>query len=69
MNRKEYRLIADAIGRTNIVNNMERNAVKRNAKNASLRLFTIDITATLRHEYPNFNEAMFLTACGMEGLK
>lgn len=65
MNRKEYRIIAAAIHRTNMVNNLEKNAVKRQAKNDSLRLVTIDLTATLKHEYANFDEQMFTEACGL----
>lgn len=65
MNRKEYRILASAIRRTNMANGMERNAIKREAKNASLRLFATDLIATLAHEYPNFDEQMFREACGL----
>lgn len=66
MNQKEYKLIAGAIGRTNIVNNMDHNQIRRRAKNDALRLLTIDLAATLKHNYPKtFDHEKFMQACGI----
>jgi hypothetical protein len=66
VNKREYTILAGVIGRTTQIMNMDKNAVRRQAKHAALSLLTTDLTATLAHEYPKtFNEAKFLRACGL----
>lgn len=64
MNRREYQLLAGVLHRTRMVTGLEKNKIKREAKLHTLNLVTTDLIATLKHEYPNFNEQMFREASG-----
>lgn len=66
MTKKDYELIAGCIARTRMVNELEGNSVKRQVRQACLRLVTIDLTATLAEENPLFNKQKFIKACGLE---
>lgn len=65
MNQKEYELIAGAIYRTRIINDLDKNQVRRNAKEAAICLLINDLIGTLKHTYPKtFNEEKFLRSVG-----
>lgn len=65
MRAKDYELIAVAIHRTKTVESMDKNSVRRIAKDHALNLLIIDLTATLAHADPKFDKDKFYTACGM----
>lgn len=59
MNMKEFLLLQGVIGRTRQVMNLDKNAIRRQAKNDALNLLTTDLIATLKHEYASFDEDKF----------
>jgi len=59
MNQKEYELIAGALARTRMVANMDKNAVRRQAKLQALQLVQIDLVANMKHHYASFDEEKF----------
>lgn len=64
MTKKDYILIAGAIHRTRQVENMDKNSVRKQAKQAALHLLVTDLTATLAHNNPLFDQDKFMAACG-----
>lgn len=64
MNQKEYQLIGGAIHRSGMANSLNKNKVKRDAAEKMRQLIISDLTATLAHEYPNFDKAKFEETCG-----
>lgn len=68
MTKKDYELIAGAIRRSGQANcsALERNQVRRQAKENMRRLIVSDLVGTLKHDNPRFDEERFLKACGVE---
>jgi hypothetical protein len=64
MTRKDYELIAGAVGRSAMASSLSRNAVKRAAAEKALRLVAGDLAATLAHDNPLFDRERFMCACG-----
>lgn len=64
MNQKEYNLIGGALHRSGMVNNLNKNRIKREAAEKMRQLIITDLTATLAHEYPSFDKEKFEKACG-----
>lgn len=65
MTKKHYELIAAALHRTRMVQDMTGNAKQRTAAVGAVRLAAIDIAATLAHDNPRFDRARFLEAAGV----
>lgn len=64
MTKKHYELIASALHRTRMVQEMKGNAKERSAAVGAVRLATIDIAATLANDNPSFDKGRFLNAVG-----
>ena len=64
MTKKDYELIAGAIHRSRTVSMLDKNTVRRQAKHAAISLVMTDLTATLAHENPKFDQDKFMAACG-----
>ncbi len=65
MTKKDYILISGAVHRTRMIMNMDKNSVRKQAKQEALHLLATDLTATLKHDNPLFDEDKFLASCGM----
>lgn len=68
MRKKDYELIASSLHRCKMVNcqQLEGNRVKREAKNAMLRLVATDLATTLKDDNPRFDRQKFMKACGLD---
>ncbi len=62
MTKKDFTLIANAIGRTRMASNIGK---KKRTPEQVLDLLVTDLSASLRNDNPRFDEARFRQACGL----
>ena len=65
MKKKHYELIASSIRRTDIVNMLDKNKLRRVAKRKALVLVANDLAGTFYGDDPKFDRDEFLKACGV----
>lgn len=61
MGKKDYEMIAGAIFRSGYI--VDKNKIRQNAREKMRNLIITDLTATLKANYPSFNENRFIGAC------
>ena len=66
MTKKDYQIIAAAIYRTRMIQDLDKNAVRKQAKRDAIHLLVTDLTASLAHDNDMFDKDKFLTACGVK---
>ena len=64
MTRKDYELIAAAIGQARQATSINRNASKREAGGKAILLSAIGLASHLQQDNPRFDQSRFLKACG-----
>ena len=65
MTKQDYELIAGSVARTRMVSEMEKNSIKKQAKQAALHLVAIDLAASLAAVNTSFDKFKFYKACGI----
>lgn len=66
MKKTDYELVADAIYRSRMVAEMDKNRTRREAKLAMLRLVVSDLVGTFRHDNSKFDQDKFTDLCGIQ---
>lgn len=64
MTKKDYELIGYSIHRTRVVSEMDKNSIRKQAKQAAIHLLITDLATTLQHNDPKFDQDKFLATCG-----
>ncbi len=63
MTKKDYELIASVIWRSGVIR--DKNQLRQQAKEAMRSLIVSGLIGELKHDNPNFNENLFIKACGL----
>lgn len=64
MHRKDFEMIASCVGRSRMASDIRGTTAKKEAARQAIHLVATDLAATLGHNFPNFDKARFMTACG-----